>query len=367
MADHSRTVVIYCTHVINDELEYFMNHGYITSDIIDFYFCFNGSFPIAEYTKRANQLGLNNIFFHQRPNVGHDFSGWSEILFQTNPDGVEISQIYDYYIFINSTCMGPFIPLYVKNNWVNVFTSLITDKIKLVGPTINLWHGSPHVQSYMMCTDRIGLQIGLDCGIFNSEGFGQLTKTKLIDQCEIGFSSSILKYGYTIKSLLKSVSNVDMEYYWRTKQLLDTSIHVPTYDTIYNNGYGKISFHPYEVIFFKSNRNISVEVLDTYCKLHSLDSSNVFDRIIHINYNIQVQYGTTNSKIDITKKFNQLFVRQGKIIIPKNVIFNNHFPDVLVGVHKQIFITINSDDTSTTGVKCYTIEEYRDVDIETWI
>ena len=51
-------------------------------------------------------------------------------------------------------------PLYLKGvvHWTEARTSLLTDKVKLVGPTINCEIES-HVQSAVIGTDRIGLQV----------------------------------------------------------------------------------------------------------------------------------------------------------------------------------------------------------------
>lgn len=55
-------------------------------------------------------------------------------------------------------------PVYVKQHWTEAFTSKLTNVVKLVGATINCGgaYGRPpvpHVQSYVVATDRVGLQV----------------------------------------------------------------------------------------------------------------------------------------------------------------------------------------------------------------
>ena len=70
-------------------------------------------------------------------------------------------------MFVNSSVIGPIVPDYYTGNWVDIFTSRITDNSKLFGSTINcagfFTPKDPnlyaHVQSYAFCTDKIGIYI----------------------------------------------------------------------------------------------------------------------------------------------------------------------------------------------------------------
>ena len=46
---------------------------------------------------------------------------------------------YRYFVWLNSSVRGPFLPAYLrgKMHWTAAFTSRITDSVKLVGSTIN--------------------------------------------------------------------------------------------------------------------------------------------------------------------------------------------------------------------------------------
>jgi hypothetical protein len=331
-----------------------MNNGYIKSENIDFYICFNGNMKTEIYQDRSNKMGLENIIFCNRENKGYDFSGWSEILY-LEKNGKKLYEIYDYYIFINSTCMGPFVPLYIDRNWIDIFTSMITDEIKLVGPTINLLDGLPHIQPYMFCTDRIGCQIGINQRIFGGSELYELSKVDLIYRCEIGFSIKILESGYKIKSLLKAQSNIDYKLYYDTKILPEIPYGIPyetSYDNCYEKSYCGISFHPYEVIFFKSNRDISPNLLKIYYNLHMKNNIDLFDKIFGSGINqadvkenkidkiIIVIYGEGLRYKNITAKFIELFVKNNKIIVPLEYNFNTIFGDPSHEIIKNIEIMV---------------------------
>ena len=49
---------------------------------------------------------------------------------------------YKYFVFIDSSCRGPFLPSYaLMLHWTDPFTSKITEEVKLVGPSIHFIPG----------------------------------------------------------------------------------------------------------------------------------------------------------------------------------------------------------------------------------
>lgn len=264
-----RTLVIYCSHKINRELEFFLKYGYIKSPNIEFIICLNGDdFDIEKYNSQISNLGFDNLTYIKRENVGLDFGAWGEML-NRDVDGQKYYTYFDNFIFLNNTCCGPFLPVYEKRNWVEIFTSMLTDKIKLVGPTINYYNGKMHVQSYMMCTDKIGLQIGLDNGIFDIDR--NLSKEGIIEKCEVGYSLLLYKNNYTIKSLLKGqewLCGLTLDEILNSKNLY--RLYSPhNCDMVYPDSYmSMMNIHPFEVIFFKSNRNITPHIIEKYIDIY---------------------------------------------------------------------------------------------------
>ena len=116
----------------------------------------------------------------------------------------------------------------------------------------------PHVQGMFLATDKVGLKVGIEEGIFNLEdygiGFVEAYKSKfdVIFEKEIGFSQFILQHGYNIGCLMSCYKNVD----FRKGE--------PKFKG--NDPWGKDSYfscnlHPYELIFFKNNRGVEEKLI----------------------------------------------------------------------------------------------------------
>eukprot|EP00798_Chlamydomonas_sp_ICE-L_P028092 gene28092-31200_t len=83
---------------------------------------------------------------------------------------------YLYFIFMNCSVRGPFYPSYARGHvhWTHPFLRRLRGDVKLVGPTISCegspldgamsdpskWRWNPHVQSYVVATDRCVAQVG---------------------------------------------------------------------------------------------------------------------------------------------------------------------------------------------------------------
>lgn len=259
-----KIAILYCTHIINDNLLFFIKYGYYFDKNVDFYFCFNNVEKyVNQYIKKAT-----NIFVHHRKNIGSDFGGWSELLFIYN-----IYEKYDYFIFINSSCIGPMLPIYVKETWTQLFISELNDDTKLVGSTINFEYGNPHIQTYIFCTDKIGLKIGLDNKIFVEPSKIPIDKTILIQQHEIEYSRKILEAGYNIKCMMRIFNNVDFRKL--KKKILFINNFFIVNDMLYPHSYIGINIHPYEIIFFKTERNIDNLQIQIYKDIY--DNKNILN------------------------------------------------------------------------------------------
>jgi len=275
-----KTLVVYCTHNMNQNVDFFLKHGHIQSDDIDFIICFNGleNYNIVKQLTEERQNETNkNVKILVRSNIGLDFGAWSDVLLTEDDDKLLLYTKYDYFILLNNTCRGPFLPSYCVDNWASLFTNLINNEVKLVGPTINFYKGKPHVQSYFLCTDKIGLELAINNNIITKEinviynGINlseHRHKDKFIQDYEIGFSKIIIENGYNIKCLLKGYDNLDYRKLLNQDKIcFDYGIIID--DACYDKKYFGISFHPYEVIFYKANRHIANDVLEKYTKFHS--------------------------------------------------------------------------------------------------
>lgn len=252
------------TNKSQKNLEFFVKNGINLNDDIFYVFLINNH----NYSvKIPNQ---KNIKIVCRDNIGHDFGSWK--------DGLKsIKETFDYYIFMNDTVRGPFLPRYIPKNitWYQMFCNLISEKVKLSGLTINYfpWHHHKlkdsennnlgkccidaysdgkykHVQSMMFCTDKVGLEI-LNKNIFNLtlneyEDIYKKNRKNFIMRFEIGMSQQIIKHGFDIAALY----------------VCDIKKH-KTGDIWYNNKYFGTTMNPLETIFIKKNR-IDSEIIEFY-------------------------------------------------------------------------------------------------------
>jgi hypothetical protein len=185
-------------------LRFFIRYGVHTSQPADYYFIL----------QRVNKKPVNesmlptlppNAHYIQHENECFDFGtfGWfleSKI--------VDIKS-YKYFIFMNASIRGPFFASYFADElmwWFTVFTKRLIDDVKLVGSTINCEH-KPHIQSYLLVTDQVGLSILTDkkSGVFTcKKDYGDA-----VFNGEIGASQIILHANYQISSLQIKYQGVD--------------------------------------------------------------------------------------------------------------------------------------------------------------
>lgn len=225
-----KTLILYTFHQYNDNVEFFLKHALINNPNYTYLIIINNpSFTIP--IQIPDYITVIN-----RNNIGYDFGAWSYGLFNFNYID------YDYFIFINSTIKGPFFPVWSHTkDWIDIFTSLIDDQHKLVGPMIGIYDNKPHVQSMFMVTDQVGLNIGMQNRIFTQDIY-DMEKLTLIKTKEIGFSTAILSFGYNIKCLLQAFNNIDFRQ----------PLNYININPFLSEQYFKIPIHPFEVIFIKS-------------------------------------------------------------------------------------------------------------------
>tara|TARA_B110000208_G_C11653298_1_gene388820 strand:+ start:131 stop:970 length:840 start_codon:yes stop_codon:yes gene_type:complete len=225
-------------------LKFFISNGVFCNKVAHYNFIIKGEKCSAKIPS------YDNITVYKVNNEGYDFAGYSYSINTINKD------IFDYFIFLNDSVIGPFIPRYIsKEEWYIHFVNLISDKTKLVGATINKksYNGIPkHVQSMAFATDNIGLQLLIDNNIFNLERniqvFNKLGKDSFIIEFEVGMSGIIMDNGYKIESFMQTENN---------------NFEIGHGDIHYNNKYFGSTLNPIEIMFLKNNR-ISSKILKNY-------------------------------------------------------------------------------------------------------
>lgn len=125
----------------------------------------------------------------------------------------DIPHQYDHMVYVNCGIAGPKFgpgsPKHWENlsSWTELYTSLLSDKIQMVGHTINTHFNtvySPHVQSFLFAINTPVLDIWIktgalyECGISNADFKDDLVRMALVWRYEVGISRVLLERGHSI-------------------------------------------------------------------------------------------------------------------------------------------------------------------------
>jgi hypothetical protein len=223
--------------VVKKNLNFFFERGMKedtpSASNVDYVIVVNGNKNSLDVPK------LRNVRVVHRENTCYDAGGYAHAL------GLVNSKSYTHFIFMNGSVRGPFLPTYLRGiHWTWVFTSLITNDVKWAGATINCAM-SPHVQTPIVVTDRIGLDVVLKSGSMNCpKNFPDA-----ISNWEVGSSAAILSAGYNIGSLLTRYEKIDFR---DPKNHKCNGSKNPAGEG-FNDGLG---LDPFEVMFVKVKRTV---------------------------------------------------------------------------------------------------------------
>ena len=157
------------------------------------------------------ELTTTNARYMYHKNEGFDFGSFGHAMNNT-----ERMHRFRYFLFLNSSIRGPYLPVYVRGKvrWEDLFIAKLNQEVKLVGATISCEAATndgsrelrvnPHVQSYVMATDRAGLDVLLDAGVFAK--YDKLSDT--VFHSELGSSKAILDAGYQLDSFMTRYQGV---------------------------------------------------------------------------------------------------------------------------------------------------------------
>jgi hypothetical protein len=167
---------------------------------------------------------------------------------------------YTYFIFMNSSVRGPFVPPHLRNlvRWQDLLIEKLNDKIALVGPTISCegspyqgnvageWRSNPHVQSYVLATDKRGIAIWMaDKNVFEC----WTSMWDVIWHGELGSSLAVLNAGYGLDSFMMRYQGID----WTDSKNWGCNKQANPYGEHYYDG---ISLNPFEVMFVKVKERV---------------------------------------------------------------------------------------------------------------
>jgi hypothetical protein len=231
-------------------LSFFCDHGVFAEDDRMYVFVVNGNKCTVDIP------AYSNVKIIRRNNVGFDFGAWAE--------GIRsiILSNFDYFVFLNSSVRGPFLPSYVrKKDCFDMFFELIDGKTKLVGTTIvNYIDKNPlcitHVQSMFFVVDKVGLEILRKRHIFTNNT--ETKKNQVITQREFKVSAAIVNAGYTIDCIAPTSKGRIYSLRGAINKVCMQLAQAP------GRLFGKYDLHPLDVVFFKTNRDLAPHVLSKY-------------------------------------------------------------------------------------------------------
>lgn len=205
---------------------------------------------------------LENVTVLKRGNAGFDFGAWAHAF-----RSLAIEQ-FDYFILLNSSVTGPFLPLYQDTSrWPELFIDLLNDRVKLSGITINVYGGDPIVQSMLLTTDRVGLELLIRHGIFNGND-QDASKEAVIFGREIRSSKIILEAGFHVDCLAMT----------HGKRALVPLKRDTSGDIILPGAYRGHTLEPLDTCFFKTNRGCSPGPLERSMQLADFKRSTAAER-----------------------------------------------------------------------------------------
>lgn len=244
----TKILVLYVFHIYNDRVKYFINNAIFYDKNIDFIVISNdktNKFDVPSYVKK--------IF---RDNIGYDFGGWSDALLINN-----LYKKYKYFIFVNSSVIGPFLKPNYKGKWTDIFIDRLNNKIKLFGTTINSCQGKgiydpdpkdlAHVQSYVFSMNKNTLEYLIKCKIFSLSNHAKTFKDAIINK-EILMSRKIIEKKWNIGSLLIGYTNVDFTFSKSEPINYNTNF----YGDIMYRKYQNVLWDKYDLVFIKGNRDL---------------------------------------------------------------------------------------------------------------
>jgi len=234
-----KTLVLYVFHIMNDRVKQFINNCIFYDENIDFIIISNDKNNIIEIPNYVKTL--------YRDNIGYDFGGWSDALLTD-----KIYENYDHFIFVNSSVIGPFLPLYYKGKWTDVYIDGLQNS-KLFGSTINTCMNPlnySHVQSYIFSMNKETLEHLIHCEIFSMTNYAK-TFDEAIWNKEVLMSRKVIEKGWNIASLLKQYKNVDFTFKTENQPF-------EYFDDMMFDRYRNKYWNEFELVFIKGNRRINM-------------------------------------------------------------------------------------------------------------
>jgi hypothetical protein len=258
----SRALIVYVyfeTAESRRNLEFFLRHGLLPERFADFVLVVQGNLTLQVPE-------VKNLSVITRENTCYDLGTWRKVLERLGGYEHLVSQ-YKYFVMLNGSLRGPFLPAWSPVNWLVIFASQISDEVKLVGLTTNCigtecgHHRTSqfnHLQSMFILTDAVGLLVMWPILSRCPE-----TKVEAVVHMELQFSRAIQLAGYRWRGQLLA-----MNYPTYLRECFHSEVThdegMPGEPMEQGAERPHHSVHPFETIFFKTNRGNSPALLHSY-------------------------------------------------------------------------------------------------------
>ncbi|KAI9841315.1 MAG: hypothetical protein M1838_003623 [Thelocarpon superellum] len=229
-------------------LQFFLKHG--LHDAADFIFILNGE------TNMTSKIPTDrdNVEVVQRANSCMDVGAHGEVL---GRDSAMATSKYKRFILMNASIRGPFLPSYSRACWSDVYTDMITDRVKIAGMTMNC-AVQEHVQSMVIATDQTGLKIMNETCLKTCF----TDKSEAIYKCETELTAAVREAGYEADALMTAYRG------WGRGKFKSECEKREEPDANWNGNYFGSNMHAYEAIFVKANRDIDPTGLEHLTEWH---------------------------------------------------------------------------------------------------
>ncbi len=209
-----------------------------------------------------------NLQYHFTPNENFDYGGYASAI-----RTLDLLNCYEYFIFVNTSVRGPFLPPYIEKSieksWDQILIDLLEPGVGIAGTAIaltpahhsiaKLYHAKygtntcnqhilAHVQSTCYILLKTSLQYLVNIGFY--ESVLSLSKDETVCDYEIRLSQLLLAQGFNLKCVLPEYSQPD---YRELKNDINSTSREG--DSGFLNSYFGRTAHPYESMFLKTSRN----------------------------------------------------------------------------------------------------------------
>lgn len=338
----SRTLVLYCYYENEDNLQnlrYFLDHGYVASDDVQYYFLINNGVCTVRFPK------TDNVHVIERTENTYDLLTYKWFFKTHNVVG------YTSCYLINASCRGPFLPPYVgSKTWIQLLNDVLATS-DLVGPIIEIppdtfgWTAVdctqstniPFIHTYMFGVSAKGLLALVQ--MFDEDETE--TKQDVVVVLERKITSYMLLRNLKIKSLQKRYESVNLNdsAVWDYKLWSPSGLTCPEIP----GNYDSIDVHPFEIMFVKNLRNVNETRGLEQAGISSVLASNIAKYTAWSSPQTSkwtytkmrsYTYGTKVHSVDVTDIVEKL-VAMGHSRIR---VTNDLFTDVHFGVQKALTI-----------------------------